>query len=319
MLLFFFFAVLGVCFLLLMVLLKPSAAAERVSLRLSALGHRRSFSKRAEDKDADLQPSQNKWRIRIEARLLALPAGRRLANLLLQTRSRHTLSTFLAISASAAICAGVLANVAYGHLVCVCCAIIGGSVYGLLLVFRRSRRMDRFADQLPATAVMMARALRAGHSVSQMMELAAEQAKTPLREDFEHLVQEQRLGVPLREALHNLTRRVPLPDLRFLISAISIQRETGGDLIQILERTAALMEDRMRLRRQVQTFTAQGCTSGWILTALPVALLLLLSVAMPGYARTLFHDPAGQWMLLTGVVLLVVGGFVIRRIVSIEV
>ena len=127
------------------------------------------------------------------------------------------------------------------------------------------------------------------------------------------------MGVPLREALIGLSRRMPLPDLRFLVSAILIQKETGGDLIQILERTAALIEERLRIRGKVRTFTAQGRASAWVLTALPIVLLVLLSLIMPGYASTLFHDPAGQRMLLAGAVLLIVGGVTIRRIVNVKV
>lgn len=166
---------------------------------------------------------------------------------------------------------------------------------------------------------MMARALRAGHSVPQMLELAADQSKDPLREDFAQLSREQRLGVPLRDALLGLSRRVPLADLRFLVSAILIQKETGGDLIQILERTASLIEERLRIRGKIKTFTAQGRMSAWVLTALPVALLAILAVAMPAYASTLFQDPTGQRMLLLGAVLLIIGGYTIRRIVNIEV
>ena len=313
-----FFGLLIACFALLMWLLRPAPTDERVSQRLAAV--RRAHGASQLQNDPELEQTSDSWRSRLEQRLLSTGAGRSLADLLLQSRSRRSLPGFLAISGLIALATGVTAGVGYGSVPAGGCAAAAGfAVYGAALRLRRKRRCERFAAQIPATAAMMARALRAGHSVPQILELAADQSKDPLREDFAQLSREQRLGMPLRDALLQMSRRVPVPDLRFLVSAILIQKETGGDLIQILERTAALIEERLRIRGQIRTFTAQGRMSAWVLTALPVALLLLLAIAMPDYAKTLFHDPAGRHMLMTGTVLLIVGGYTIRRIVNIEV
>ena len=317
-LLLFFVGMLGVCFALLMTLLKPPSAAEQVRHRLASI--RRMHKASQQQDDPELERSRDDWRTRLEHRLLETRSGRSLADLLLQSRSHRSVPAFLLTSAGIGALLGVVAGVGYGSVLAGICGSVPGSlVYGIALRLGRTRRTGRFAAQLPATASMMARALRAGHSVPQMLELAAEQSKDPLREDFAQLSQEQRLGVPLRDALLSLSRRVPLPDLRFLVSAILIQKETGGDLIQILERTSALIEERLRIRGQIRTFTAQGRMSAWVLTALPLALLALLAVAMPDYASTLFHDRTGQRLLLVGLLLLAAGGYTIRRIVNIEV
>ncbi len=318
MLLLFFVGMLCLCFALLTTILKPAPAAEQVRLRLASIRRMRSVSQQQDD--PELEQSRDDWRTRCEQRVLNTRAGRSLADLLLQSRSPRTVLAFLLTNVGIGIAAGFVAGAGCDSLLAgICGGILADSVDHIALRVLRNKRIELFASQLPATASMMARALRAGHSVPQMLELAADQSKDPLRTDFAQLSQEQRLGVPLRDALLSLSRRVPLADLRFLVSAILIQKETGGDLIQILERTAALIEERLRIRGQIRTFTAQGRMSAWVLTALPLVLLALLAFAMPDYASTLFHDSAGQRMLLVGLLLLIAGGYTIRRIVNIEV
>jgi tight adherence protein B len=314
----FFLVTTSMCFALVMWTLRPAPSAERVRLRLAAV--QRMYRAAQHQDDTEMQMLHDNWHTRLETRLLKTRLGRGLADLLLQSRSGRTLPAFFAISAGFAVCTGTIAGVGFkSPLAGAGAAALAAPAYAMILNMRRKRRAEKFSKQLPAAASMMARALRAGHSVAQMLALAAEQSKDPLREDFAQLSQEQRLGVPLRDALLSLSRRVPLPDLRFLVSAIVIQKEVGGDLIQVLERTAALIQDRLRIHEQVRTYTAQGRMSAWVLTALPIALLVLLAIAIPGYANTIFHDPAGQRMLMVGCALLVMGAVVIRRIVNIKV
>lgn len=184
---------------------------------------------------------------------------------------------------------------------------------------RRNKRLKRFEEALPDAADLMGRALRAGHSVQQALELVAADSKGPLADEFRQLHQEQKFGVPLKEALRALAARVPSADLQFLVTAIIVQKETGGDLIEILDRTTHVIRDRLRVEREVQTYTAQGRLTGWILSALPVVLLALTAIITPAYSTVLFHDPTGQMLLLTAAGLIITGSFIIRQVVKVEV
>ena len=189
----------------------------------------------------------------------------------------------------------------------------------IYLVFKKSQRLNKFGSQLPDAMDLISRALRAGHSLTAAMDLVAQEIAAPLGPEFRRVFDEQNLGLPQREALLNLTERVPLPDLRFLIAAILIQRETGGNLVEVLDKTAAVLRDRMRLQRQIRVFTAQGRLTGWILTLLPVIMFFLLSAVNPTYMNNLVSDPLGVKMMIAGVVLMVIGGLVIRKIIRIKV
>ena len=196
---------------------------------------------------------------------------------------------------------------------------LGTAALTFLLQRKRNKRLNRFQESLPDAADLMGRALRAGHSVQQSLELIADESKGPLAEEFRQLHQEQKFGVPLKDALRALAARVPSADLQFLVTAIIVQKETGGDLIEILDRTTHVIRDRLRVEREVKTYTAQGRMTGWILSALPVVLLGLMTVISPSYGTVLFHDPTGQMMLLAAAGLIGTGSFIIRRVVRVEV
>ena len=124
---------------------------------------------------------------------------------------------------------------------------------------------------------------------------------------------------PFRDALLQFGDRIPSKDLHFLITAILVQKETGGDLTEILDRTTRVIRDRVRIEGEIRTYTAQGRLTGWILGGLPVALLVILNIMTPGYSKVLFHDPVGQDLLYAGGVMIVIGGLIIRKIVNIQV
>lgn len=189
----------------------------------------------------------------------------------------------------------------------------------LYLLFKKGQRLAKFASQLPEAMDLMSRALRAGHSLTAAMDLVAQEIAAPLGPEFRRVFDEQNLGLPQREALLNLTERVPIPDLRFLVAAILIQRETGGNLVEVLDKTAAVLRDRMRLHRQIRVFTAQGRLTGWILGLLPVLMFFLLSAVNPQYMSNMTSDPMGQKLMLGGAVLMILGGLVIRKIIQIKV
>lgn len=197
--------------------------------------------------------------------------------------------------------------------------ILGLSAPYMYLKHCRARRLRAFNDSLPEAIDMMARALRAGHSLSSAIEVLAEQAGDAVAVEFAAVFRQQNFGLPLRDALLQMADRVPSKDLRFLVTAMLVQKETGGNLTEILDRTTHVIRERLRIEGEVRVHTAQGKLTGWILSLLPVVMLLLLNLANPGYSRVLLNDPVGRKLLYVGAGMIGVGTFFIRRIVDIQV
>ncbi len=183
------------------------------------------------------------------------------------------------------------------------------------LSFCRARRVNAFNEALPDCIDMMARALRAGNSLNASINIVADQAVGPAKMEFGEVFKKQNYGLPLRDALMQLLDRVPSQDLRVLVTGILVQKDTGGNLVEILDRILSVIRERVRLKGDIQTHTAQGRLTGWILCGLPVILLGLLNVIDPGYSSVLFNTPFGQKMLYAGIGLLLIGGFIINKIV----
>lgn len=199
-------------------------------------------------------------------------------------------------------------------------ALMVGSVPIARIVFLRWRRIRLFEDSLAQGIDMMARALRAGHSVSSAFEIVAQGAPMPASAEFGEVFRQQNFGMPIRDALLLMLDRVPSQDLRVLVTGIIVQRETGGNLVEILERTVFVIRERQRIRGEVRTQTAQGRLTGWILTFLPVIMLVLLNIVDPGYSRLLLDDPTGRKLCYAGIVMIVIGAYFINKIInSIEV
>jgi tight adherence protein B len=187
------------------------------------------------------------------------------------------------------------------------------------LVMRRQGRMKAFGAQLPDALELMGRALRAGHSLASGFQLVSQEMPSPIAKEFQRTYEEQNFGVPLDEALKALTERIPNVDLRFFVTAVLVQRQTGGDLAEILDKLSYIIRERFKLFGQVQALTAEGRLSGWILNALPFAVLVALLKLNPSYVRLLFNDPLGIKMLTVAGVMQVMGAIAIRKIVNIRV
>jgi tight adherence protein B len=185
-----------------------------------------------------------------------------------------------------------------------------------LLAFKRTRRINAFNEALAESIDMMARALRAGHSVVGAIGMLAENAREPAATEFGEIFKQQNLGLPLRDAMLQLLDRVPSPDLRVLVTAILVQKDTGGNLAEILDRTVFVIRERLRIQGEIQTQTAQGRLTGWILSLLPVAMLVLLNLVNPGYSSVLLTDPLGRKLMYFSAGMLVIGAFIIRQIVN---
>jgi tight adherence protein B len=184
------------------------------------------------------------------------------------------------------------------------------------IAFARHRRLRAFEKALPHAIDMMARSLRAGHSTAGAIEIMAQGAPEPACSEFSEVFRQQNFGLPLRDALMQLLDRVPSQDLRVLVTAIVVQRETGGNLVEVLDRTVHVIRERQRIQGEIRVQTAQGRMTGWILTLLPVVVMLLINVMDPGYSKPLLHDPVGHKLLGLCCVLVLLGGFVISRIIN---
>jgi tight adherence protein B len=246
--------------------------------------------------------------------------GSKLKVLLLHADSSMSLGGMVLASAGAALGCGLLGFL-FTHTIMVAgAATVAGAVLPyVLLRMKRARRLKAFNTALPDAIDLMARSLRAGHSMNSSIEMIAEQAPEPLASEFVQVYKQQRLGLQFREALLQMGTHIPSKDLQFLITAILVQKETGGDLTEILDRTTHVIRDRIRIEGEVRTHTAQGRLTGWILGLLPVVMLVLINIVSPGYSTILFHDPTGQKLLYAGGVLIILGGLIIRKIVDVQV
>lgn len=195
---------------------------------------------------------------------------------------------------------------------------VGSSPYVYLYILREIR-FKRFGDLLPEAVDLMSRGLRAGHSISAVMEMVGNEVSDPVGIEFRALHKEQTLGLPIRDAMMGLVNRIPLDDMRFLATAILLQKESGGNLAQILDKTSEVVRERARLRGQLQIYTAQGRITGWILCAAPFVMFGIINTLNHQYEKPLLSDPFGLKMVYFGLGLMVIGVLAIRKIINVKV
>jgi len=195
--------------------------------------------------------------------------------------------------------------------------VLGALPYAFLLQ-KRKRRLQRFSELLPEAIDLMSRGLRAGQALSATVETIAQESEEPLRSEFRRAADEQSFGLPFREAMVNLSRRVPVADLQFLVTAILVQKETGGNLAQVLDKASHVIRERIRVGGQLRIRTAQGRLTGWILCGLPFAMFIGMNFLHPGYGKELFQDPLGQKLVTYATVMMAIGIVLIRRIVNVK-
>lgn len=263
-------------------------------------------------KSAEQEPSG--WQTVVIARVAA---WLRLNELLLQANSQQIPSQLLRLCGIAALCSTLLIILLIRQpIIVLLSGVAAGCAPWLLLKLRARQRLAAMNEVLPQVLEMISRALRAGHSLSAALGVVAEEAAEPARSAFGEVFQKQKFGLPLRDALMELVRCFPSNDIKVLVTAILVQRDTGGNLVQILERTSALIRERLKLQGDVRVHTAQGRLTGWILCLLPVLMLILLLLTNPSYPKVLLDDPTGRKLLYGGVVLLGFGAYSIHRIVK---
>ena len=182
----------------------------------------------------------------------------------------------------------------------------------------RTKRMLKFEEHFPESIDLIARALRAGHALPTGLSMVADEMPAPVGTEFRLLYDEQNFGLTLPDALRNFARRIPVLDARFFVTAVLTQRESGGNLAEVLDNLSSVIRDRFKIKRQVRVLSAHGRITGWVLSLLPPALAMATLVINPDHLGTLTGDPVGQQMIMVAVFLQIVGTLIIRKIVNVE-
>jgi len=314
---FLFILVLVASFAVVMFVTRPTAEEKRVQQRLEGIAV--GGVEGAEEPDLLRQLSYSDVPL-LDSLFRSVAFTRRLRSTIAQANSSWTVgrliaTTILILAVAVWLAFIFVPSLALGLVLAVGLAALP---YASVLVQRR-RRFRKFEETLPDAIDLMSRGLRAGHSVSAAIEMVSQEVADPTGSEFRKTFEQQNFGLPFREALEDLARRIPLPDLQFMVTAILVQKETGGNLAEILDKTANVIRERSRLKGQLQVYTAQGRLTSWILGLLPFIMFVLLSLVNPGYTRILIEDPLGQRLVMVGLALMALGFYVIRRIVDIKV
>jgi tight adherence protein B len=197
--------------------------------------------------------------------------------------------------------------------------LAGFAVIPALLRHKRGARLYKFEEQFPEALDLLSRAVRAGHAFSAGMKMVADELGEPVGPEFRKAFDEQNYGLPLKESFNNLCERIPLLDVRFFATAVLIQRETGGNLSEILDNLANVVRERFKIRRQVRVHTAHGRFTGYVLMALPAFLAVALSFINPDHMALLFEEKVGQMMIVASIIMQAIGFFWIKQVIKIEV
>lgn len=255
-----------------------------------------------------------------EQMMLKLPRISTLDRMLVKSKVSVNASVFILASLGLALLGFLLG---YTLLHRISSGILIGLLLGLapLFMLRMAVRSyyDKFQEQLPEALDLLGRALRSGHALTSGLNMVAEESADPIKSEFATTVDELKLGLTVKEAFDNLCQRVPSPDLRFFVVAVTIQRETGGNLAEILDSISRLIRERVQFGRHVQTLTAEGRLSAWVLIALPLIMFLYLYFVNYDYISMLWTERTGLVLLVGGVVSQMIGAYVMKRIVAIEI
>jgi tight adherence protein B len=227
---------------------------------------------------------------------------------------------FLMMCAVSCIILGIIAFIAGGN------PIFGaaGALLGFFVPYAyashmRTKRFQKFEEKFPEAIDTLSRAVRAGHAFTTALEMIASELAEPVAGEFRQLYEEQKFGLPVRDALINLTERIPLVDVKFFVTAVMLQRETGGNLAEILDNLSYVIRERFKILRQVRVHTAQGRLTMVLLMALPPTIVVIMQLLNPGFIHPLFADPLGHTLIVAGITLQTLGYFVIRKIIRIQV
>ena len=197
--------------------------------------------------------------------------------------------------------------------------LIAAVLPGMHVLAKRKKRMNKFLQLLPEALDLMSRGLQAGHAFTESLHMVSTEMPEPIATEFRKTYEEQNLGLSLKLALENMVQRMPLLDLRMCVTAILIQRETGGNLSELLEKVAYTIRERFRILEDLKTLTLSSRWSAWLLCALPILLALYISVMNPGYMDVLWRDPRGHWLIAVAVTMQILGMLLVQRIMKIKI
>ncbi|HWW83176.1 MAG TPA: type II secretion system F family protein, partial [Vicinamibacterales bacterium] len=218
----------------------------------------------------------------------------------------------------AAVCGAVVARLTGIPPIALMAALLGLTIPFVLLRRLAAARIAKLDEQFPEAMDLMARSLRAGHALTTALQNVGEEIADPVGAEFRLLFEQQNYGMSLPDALKALAGRLPILDARFFVTAVLTQRETGGNLSEVLDNLSAVIRERFQVKREVRVISAHGRITGWVLSLLPAAVALALMIVSPEHIKLLFEDPLGVNLVIGAVVLQVIGVLAIRRIVSIE-
>jgi len=237
-----------------------------------------------------------------------------------QADMKIPVGTFLLLSLvlfSVGICAGWILH--WPTILSVVVGIALLTIPNFIVDIKRRRRLKRFMNHFPEALEMFARSLRAGHSFTGAIQLVAQEMPDPIATEFSKVFEEQNLGIPLRQALVGMTDRVDILDVKFFITAILIQRETGGNLAEIIDKIAYVIRERFRVQGQLKIFTAQARLSGLILAFLPIGVAVIIGIMNPEYLKPLWFEKTGKMMIAVAVTMQILGMLAIRKIIRIKI
>ncbi len=249
-----------------------------------------------------------------------IPFLQKIDNILQQSDLRYPLGVFLLTSCFLVFSAFM--SVSYftkNPLLPALAAVLTGIMPFFYIVYKKNKRIKNFQKQLPDALDMLSRSLKAGHSFASGIELVADEFGPPIGDEFGRIVDEINFGVSIKEALVRLTERMDVADLKFLVIAVAIQMESGGDLASILEKISSLIRGRFQLFDRVNTLSAEGRLSSKILIAVPLLLAFWFYMTQPSYMQILLYDPAGQLLIYISVSLMIVGVIVMKKMIKIKV
>lgn len=251
--------------------------------------------------------------------LSSLDFAKKLEMMIMQADSQITVSRLLAFSLLAGVMAGLAAYTVVNAAFALGIFCIAAAMPILHVFYKRRKRLLKFNAQLPDTLDLLSRSLSVGHAFSEALNQVASEMPDPIATEFRIAFEEQKLGLSTKVALDRLVDRVPIADLRLCIVAMHIQRETGGNLAEILERVAQTIRDRFKLMEDFRTMTTSSRASAWILCGLPFALVFLLTTINPDYMSKLIYDPRGHIVIGVAIVLQLIGMLLIKKILAIKV
>jgi len=252
--------------------------------------------------------------------LVSVQAALQLKKMLDQADLHITPSRLVMFSGMAGMLAAMASSVVSESIILMFIAgLLAAAVPFVHVWWKRKKRFDHFLEHLPDALDLMSRALSAGHAFSESMHMVSDEMPEPIATEFRKTYEEQNLGLSLKLALENLTQRIPLLDLRMCVTAVLIQRETGGNLAEILEKVAYTIRERFRIMGDLKTLTTSSRMSAWLLCALPIFVTIVITFMNPDYMAILWKDQRGHYMIATALMLQVTGMLIVRKILRIKI